>query len=393
MNFAAETDAGCVLLLTRSKGDVRTRQSRALLRYAVVAISCPVAVCAQAAAPVWVVAPKPTTVIGVSTGDAALELAGVTTAHRLADGSVVLANSNPLELRLYTATGKFVRRIGHDGEGPGEFRDRVLVFGWAGDSLLTFTSGNARWAVFTSGGELRREWSKVDRTSPSDLLLYQNAFTMRRVNAPFACTRAMVDRLPATTDPVRVVFPDAAGRFWVRGSGAPDWIVYTLAGRTLGRVRLPADAELLEAKNGFVVVKLRDADDIERIEVWRVAIPAPPARASDPCTQVADSSLGFLGLPSTISLAKVARIKTELRNMRTAGDALHQRSNAYPRSIADLHYALANDLEARMLLTTPNGWGAEITDRKTGAYCGMIVGERTVPGWPSGGVACAPIAR
>jgi len=342
---------------------------------------------AQTAAPVWQVAPRPVATIGIGEGDATRELANVSSAHRLSNGNIVLANGKPLEVRVYSPTGNLLRRIGREGEGPGEFRNQVQVFGLPADSILTFTSGNARWAVFNSDGKLVREWPSGVHEWSRDLTIYRSTFAHRQVGTPSTCVRAVIDRLPATTAALREIVADATGRFWVREAGASVWTVHTPAGKVTGRVILPPDAELFEVANGFVLLKRRDADDVERIEAWRVAMVAPPPRGADTC-RLADDSMPFPASGVTL-----ARMKTDLRNMQTAAKKIFDETHAWPRAIADFRYTMSTgaNLEPRMLVSNARGWGAMIIDHTAGFYCVTFVHDGWIPGWASGQTACGPV--
>jgi hypothetical protein len=341
----------------------------------------------QTAIPVWQVAGKPVATIGISEGDVTRELANVSSAHRLPGGNIVLANGKPLEVRLYSPAGSLLRTIGREGEGPGEFRTQVQVFGLPADSILTFTSGNARWAVFTADGKLVREWPSGVHEWSRDVMIYRGAFAHRRDSTPSICVRAAIDRLPATTVVLREIVPDAAGRFWVRDAGAAEWTVHTLTGKIVGRVTLPADAELFEAANGFVLLKRRDADDVERIEAWRVVMPAAPRAGADPCRQAPDS----VAFPA--SGVTLARMKTDLRNLQTAAQKIFDDTHAWPRAVGDFHYTMSTgaNLEPRMLMSNAHGWGAMIIDHTAGFYCVTFVHDGWIPGWTSGYIACAPV--
>lgn len=80
-------------------------------------------------------------------------------ALRRADGGVVVANAGTRELRFYGPDGELLRRVGRDGEGPGEFRNMALLARWPGDSLFVYDPQLRRATLFGSGGELGRSFS------------------------------------------------------------------------------------------------------------------------------------------------------------------------------------------------------------------------------------------
>src|SRR5687768_145368 len=112
---------GLALLACESDGDSTTRQS-------VVRDSASVTI-VENAAPVWTdsahawrVETEPVVTIGVVEGAPEYQLFRVRHALRLDDGSILVADGGSRELRFYDSTGRHIRSIGRDGEGPGEFR-------------------------------------------------------------------------------------------------------------------------------------------------------------------------------------------------------------------------------------------------------------------------------
>ncbi|MEX0893085.1 MAG: hypothetical protein WEB88_13035 [Gemmatimonadota bacterium] len=85
---------------------------------------------------VWRIAPEPEVVIGHA-GDARYEFERVQGMTRLADGTIVVLNTGARELRFYDAAGVYLRTVGREGRGPGEFRypRHFLV---RGDTLLVW---------------------------------------------------------------------------------------------------------------------------------------------------------------------------------------------------------------------------------------------------------------
>ena len=84
------------------------------------------------------------------------ELSGVSSALRLANGQILVANSGVPELELFDATGRFVRPIGRKGQGPGEFQGPISVFGWRADSVAVYDPATMRWTILSPGLALAR---------------------------------------------------------------------------------------------------------------------------------------------------------------------------------------------------------------------------------------------
>jgi hypothetical protein len=85
-------------------------------------------------------------------GGAAGELHGVTSATRLDDGRIVVANSGASALEIFGADGKHLRTVGRAGDGPGEFRALFWVGRLGGDSIAAWDPALGRLSVFDPGG-------------------------------------------------------------------------------------------------------------------------------------------------------------------------------------------------------------------------------------------------
>jgi hypothetical protein len=101
---------------------------------------------------VWTVAPEPELDIGVREGEPPYELDRVVAARRLSDGSIVIANSGVKQLRLFSKEGRYIRTIGGEGEGPGEFQSMAWVQVLPADTLLVTDPDLRRVSAFTPDG-------------------------------------------------------------------------------------------------------------------------------------------------------------------------------------------------------------------------------------------------
>lgn len=103
----------------------------------------------------WTVSPEPVVDIGEMEGDEAYQLFRVTTALRLANGSIVITNRGTQELRWYDSGGRHVRNAGGEGGGPGEF-DSLFGMSIDHDTLHAHDFRTARITVYDSAGALVR---------------------------------------------------------------------------------------------------------------------------------------------------------------------------------------------------------------------------------------------
>lgn len=88
----------------------------------------------EPSAPQWTVSAEPAVVIGRE-GDTHYEFSRVSGVAFLPDGSVVVADAGPQEIRVYDADGTYLRTFGGAGDGPGEFGMLSAVKA-RGDSIL-----------------------------------------------------------------------------------------------------------------------------------------------------------------------------------------------------------------------------------------------------------------
>lgn len=106
---------------------------------------------AIAAAPAWTLG-EPSVTIGGGEGEDQT-FSFVATAHRLPDGRLVLADNENEGTRflVYAADGRFERRLGRAGDGPGEFRN-ARIMGIRGDTLVIYDFMTARVTRMSADG-------------------------------------------------------------------------------------------------------------------------------------------------------------------------------------------------------------------------------------------------
>jgi hypothetical protein len=106
----------------------------------------------------WTIDSQPMLTIGSMQGAPEYELYRASSAARLSDGRIVVANGGTNELRFFDRSGRHTASIGRTGEGPGEFRDLQRVWTLTGDSLLVYDFMPARLSVFSPAGEFVRSF-------------------------------------------------------------------------------------------------------------------------------------------------------------------------------------------------------------------------------------------
>jgi len=106
----------------------------------------------------WRVADQPQVDIGVLDGEPEYQLYNVRQALRLKDGRIVVANVGTGELRFFSGDGTFLKSVGRQGGGPGEFEGLSLVRPFPGDSLLTYDVRQSRVTIWDTDGTLGRSY-------------------------------------------------------------------------------------------------------------------------------------------------------------------------------------------------------------------------------------------
>ena len=104
--------------------------------------------------PPWRVSAEPTLVIGGAEHDVNSRFHEVAGVVRLRSGGVVVADGGSASILFYDAGGRFLRRVGGRGSGPGEFRRISSLQPLDGDSLLVFDGALARVTLLDAGGAI-----------------------------------------------------------------------------------------------------------------------------------------------------------------------------------------------------------------------------------------------
>jgi hypothetical protein len=70
------------------------------------------------------------------------------------DGSIVVSDATPLQLKVFSADGKFLRNVGRTGEGPGEYRSINAVTITSQGYIAVLDMQLSRMTYFTLAGSL-----------------------------------------------------------------------------------------------------------------------------------------------------------------------------------------------------------------------------------------------
>lgn len=102
----------------------------------------------------WTIVPEPELSIGTTMGDDDHLFQSVQTAHRLPDGSILVADRGRSALRIYEADGTLRTEFGGSGEGPGEFQSIYGTWLTPDDRIVVWDAGTQRITTFSPDGDL-----------------------------------------------------------------------------------------------------------------------------------------------------------------------------------------------------------------------------------------------
>jgi hypothetical protein len=326
-----------------------------------------------------VLQPRPVITLGGATADPDDELVRVTGARRLPDGRIVVAIGNPIELRVYSPAGRLVNRIGRRGGGPGEFRAAVTIPYADNDSIVTYTDGHSRLAVFAPDGKLLRDDEQQVAAAPP--LLLNRALLHAPGSIANGCARAVMMALPRVAPAnLHEVFPDRSGHLWAHALHDRTWRVYSQAGPFLGSVTLPPGARVLDFGANFMLVHMRDTDDLEQVVEYRVSIPAGAVRPA--CAARSDT---FPLLPATD--ARTTALRQVLREAMTANEVVFSNIAHYPSTADSLQLKLPAGTVARVIEASRGGYTNAILDARSSLVCVVRVGSGSFL-WREGTIFC-----
>lgn len=162
--------------------------------------------------------------IGTREGDPAYELFNVRDVVLDAGGDLYAAFQTDAEIRVYDPEGRWLRSMGRQGSGPGEFRF-VTWLGVFGDTLLALDPQSFRMTLFSTAGELIDTWSL--RAGMTMLWPRSRTADGWIVELDDFTSRVPYDIGQPGTDTARIAvvrsIPDATGRL---SAETPPWEVF-----------------------------------------------------------------------------------------------------------------------------------------------------------------------
>lgn len=168
-------------------------------------------------------------------------------------GHFVVAGSYATSLKVFDRSGRFIRTVGRDGQGPGEFRGVGSIDVLPGDTLVVFDWGTSRYSLFS------RDYEYL-ATAPLPLMPERDAVALE--DGEFVFARAIHTAKERGQPLHRVSRDGKLARSFGSSSGEfrPD-VPYQLS-RAIGRsrgaqmwsaLRTSYQVDLLDARAGMVV--------------------------------------------------------------------------------------------------------------------------------------------
>jgi hypothetical protein len=104
----------------------------------------------------WRLSAEPVLTIGSKEGSEQTQFYRVFSAIQMGDNTIVISNSGTHELRFFSEKGNFIKSVGQNGKGPGDFGDwsSMRLYKNGTDSFIVNDNNNDRVQVFDANGEL-----------------------------------------------------------------------------------------------------------------------------------------------------------------------------------------------------------------------------------------------
>jgi hypothetical protein len=115
--------------------------------------------------------------IGAGEGGDTLEFGSIRSLLLDSAGTLMVADQRNRALKQFDSTGAFVRQIGREGAGPGEYRAPYSL-AWLDGNLAVLDPGNPRLAMFSHAGDWITSWPVQPITGGQLIRLYRTPPTL-----------------------------------------------------------------------------------------------------------------------------------------------------------------------------------------------------------------------
>ena len=331
---------------------------------------------------VFGLAVAPTVQIGVTDGPFELQFHKATSARRLADGRIVVADGDSKQLRWFDAGGGYLQHVGRRGEGPGEFRGVMHLIAWPGDTIAVLDPGLLRLSIFDLNGGFVRAQTE---TSIEGILPWVPWLSRRTVvfgasdPADRACVSAALAAMPAypVEQGLRFLVRDEAGRSWLREGpdSAAHWTVWGRNGVALGTAALPPTFDLVHAGRDEVVGRVAAEDGTERIVAFAITD-----------TQDVGTCLPPVAEPTVSD--SVDGMKVHVRNLMVAEEATYADLGRYSAEGVERYIRLPEGKTIWVHKADKGGWMGGVLNLLDGTACVTATGNIVAGGWRDGAIIC-----
>lgn len=124
-------------------------------------------------APEW--RAEPIVVVATAGGESG-EFGSIRSILLAPDGTLYVVDPSKRALSIFDSTGRFVRVLGREGSGPGEYREPYSI-AWMGKSLAVLDPRNGRLGLYDSTGHWLTSWPVWSITGSQFIRLYRTAPT------------------------------------------------------------------------------------------------------------------------------------------------------------------------------------------------------------------------
>jgi hypothetical protein len=353
---------------------------------------------------VWMVSAEPLLDIGVEDGEEPYLLHEVTSATRLDDGRVVVANDGSKELRFFDDEGTFLFAAGRSGEGPGEYLILDRVRAEHPDTLLVFDTYQQRISLVSAsdGSYLGAHPLPEQQAFPFDEWVHGRTILDSPLDpSARGVVASALDALrPFEGAQHRYARVTEEGHLWVTDAKAPspgmptEWRIHDLEGRPIATLRTPPDLHVLDEGPDWLLGRWRDALDIEHVRLYALS-DASGGPVGDPA-RLAAVAEAFEGAPpaSTRVAHEDAGISVEtLRTMAMSEEIFFSEHYHYTASIDSLREAnprfqLPDGVDVTPLWVEDRGWMVLASERGTANTCFISYGFVRIIGRLPGEIAC-----
>jgi hypothetical protein len=326
---------------------------------------------------------SPTVVIGTSDGPLELQFHRAISAHRLADGRIVVSNGGSSELRWFAPDGAFQLAAGRAGQGPGEFRGTPTLFPWPGDSLAAYDPSLERLSLFSASGDQGRVVATgqefMDAYPWTPWVHRRTVVFGTRVPADHACVAAAlaVMPIPPVESGIRFLYLDDVGRLWSRigNAGQAEWTVWRRDGEPLGRATLPGDFDLFQAGADFALGREAAEDGTERIVRYAITDDRPAGECLPP-------------LVDSLPTVRPAALTRQVRNLLTGQEMAYAIGGSYTSSVDSVGIAPEEGHRFWFYRADRSGWAGAILELASEISCVLSVGNIVPGGWRDGAIIC-----